>query len=184
MTDAASICPQQRGAVLPFQVSHVATWRVDDRDGHGKETCSYCGSLHPDAFMAAAEAGLQLTPTDKSYKVYVDLPRGDVGQPVVSGMGAVRSGGGWVTASEEHRALIERTWMKESADRAIANGEAILISAQTATNTEKFYFEHLSEDQKQRFVELLNAGTLKLAAPGYFYAAPFFIRFGPKSDAA
>lgn len=35
-------------------------------------TCSYCGSMSGDEFMAGLEAGtLQVGPTDKSYKVYV-----------------------------------------------------------------------------------------------------------------
>lgn len=38
----------------------------------------------------------------------------------------------------------------------------------------KFYFEHLSEGQKQRFVELLNEGKIKLNYPGYFYNKPYF----------
>lgn len=33
--------------------------------------CSYCGSLEPSEFMRRAEAGEELTPTDKNYKVYV-----------------------------------------------------------------------------------------------------------------
>lgn len=38
----------------------------------GPRACSYCGSLHPDDFMAAVRDGLaELGPTDKSYKVYV-----------------------------------------------------------------------------------------------------------------
>lgn len=40
-------------------------WRADG-------TCSYCGSLNPEALMARIEAGdIELVPTDKSYKVYV-----------------------------------------------------------------------------------------------------------------
>jgi len=38
----------------------------------------------------------------------------------------------------------------------------------------KFYFQHLSEDQKNRFVELLNQKRLKLNVPGHFYVLPFF----------
>ena len=38
----------------------------------GRTACSYCGSLHPDAFMEIARTGAQeLGPTDKNYKVYV-----------------------------------------------------------------------------------------------------------------
>lgn len=86
------------------------TWRADN-------TCSYCGSMNPDVFMQKAEAGVELGPTDKDYKVYVD------------GM----------------------------------NG--------------KFYFQHLSEEQMKKFVELLNAKTLKIGYPGHFYTTPFFIHY-------
>jgi hypothetical protein len=40
----------------------------------------------------------------------------------------------------------------------------------------KFYFQHLSGAQQQRFIELLNAGTIKLGYPGHFYVRPFFVR--------
>lgn len=39
----------------------------------------------------------------------------------------------------------------------------------------KFYFQHLSVDQRKRFVELHNAKTFKLAFPGHFYVLPFFM---------
>jgi hypothetical protein len=34
--------------------------------------CSYCGSLASEDFMAAVRDGVEVGPTDKSYKVYVD----------------------------------------------------------------------------------------------------------------
>jgi hypothetical protein len=40
----------------------------------------------------------------------------------------------------------------------------------------KFYFQHLNEDQKRRFVELLNESKLKLGMPGHFYRLPFSIQ--------
>ena len=39
----------------------------------------------------------------------------------------------------------------------------------------KFYFMHLSEDQKKKFVELLNANKINFSTPGKFYVLPFFI---------
>lgn len=38
-----------------------------------KRTCSYCGSLHPNDFIDAVTAGIEIGPTDKDYKVYVKL---------------------------------------------------------------------------------------------------------------
>ena len=57
-------CPQAPSGNHPFKITEPH-WR-DDR------TCSYCGSAHPDDFMAAVEAGKTLTPTDKDYKAYCD----------------------------------------------------------------------------------------------------------------
>jgi hypothetical protein len=39
-------------------------WREDG-------TCSYCGSMNPETMLEKAAAGVELIPTDKSYKVYV-----------------------------------------------------------------------------------------------------------------
>lgn len=39
----------------------------------------------------------------------------------------------------------------------------------------KFYFQHFSEDDEKKFVELLNAKKMKIGYPGYFYTLPFFI---------
>ena len=37
----------------------------------GKDTCSYCGSLHPNDFMTCCFNQETLCPADKNYKVYV-----------------------------------------------------------------------------------------------------------------
>jgi len=49
--------------------------RWDRRYGRkGPRSCSYCGSMHPDDFLAAARDGSgELGPTDKNYKVYVTI---------------------------------------------------------------------------------------------------------------
>lgn len=43
----------------------------------------------------------------------------------------------------------------------------------------KFYFQHLSEEQKKRFVELVNEKKIKIDSPGYFYVLPFFMCITP-----
>ena len=40
------------------------TWGEDN-------TCSYCGSLNPDEVFKRIEAGEEIIPTDKSYKIYI-----------------------------------------------------------------------------------------------------------------
>ena len=89
-------------------------WRLDN-------TCSYCGSVSGDVFMARLEASdIALGPTDKNYKVYVTNRGGpSIGQ--------------------------------------------------------KFYFMHLTEAQKIRFIELMNERKLCFDSPGGFYRMPFFV---------
>jgi len=41
-----------------------------NRDGY--LACNYCGSAHPDEVFKAIEAGQKITPTDKSYKIYIE----------------------------------------------------------------------------------------------------------------
>lgn len=42
-------------------------------------------------------------------------------------------------------------------------------------NDDKFYYQHLSDDQKKRLIELANAKKIKFSAPGYWYVRPFFV---------
>lgn len=93
-------------------------WRDDGR-------CSYCGSISPDVFLQAVARGDEVGPTDKNYKVYVALPRPDVG------------------------------------DRR--HSEA------------KFYFQHLSEEQRREFVGVVNQKKINVGYPGHFYVLPFFM---------
>ena len=39
----------------------------------------------------------------------------------------------------------------------------------------KFYFQHLSKEQKKRFIDLVNAKTIKIGMPGYFHVLPYFM---------
>ena len=44
----------------------------------------------------------------------------------------------------------------------------------------KFYFQHFTKEHMLKFIDLWNAGSLKLAYPGYFYVLPFFIHIEEK----
>ena len=98
--------------------------------------------------MARLEAGdVILTPTDKSYKVYVT----NTGcKPF---MRSSRTDDG-------SSGLDQSKWVWETGENPMP----------------KFYFQHLSEDQKNRFVELLNQKKLKFDHPGHFYREPYFIK--------
>lgn len=57
------VCP--RRDEVPHQITEPPDhWRDDN-------TCSYCGSLHPDIMMEQLEAGAEIGPTDKGYKAYL-----------------------------------------------------------------------------------------------------------------
>lgn len=57
-----SACPRRR------EIGQRADPKADDVEG---DRCTYCGSMSPDAFFAAIEAGAEIVGTDKNYKVYV-----------------------------------------------------------------------------------------------------------------
>ena len=86
-------------------------------------TCSFCSSLRPERFFEAVEAGAEVVPTDKNYKVYVRTP--------------------------------EREF--------------------------EFYFQHLDDAGQKRFIELYNAGKMRMGYPGAFYRLPFFAALNPST---
>lgn len=44
------------------------------------------------------------------------------------------------------------------------------------TEHRKFYFQHLSDDERSRFVQVLNERRINIGYPGHFYVLPFFVR--------
>lgn len=142
---------------------------------YGHKACSYCGSISPDELFAAIEAGAKLGPTDKSYKVYVDLPNPLVGQTVEIG-----SESGPTHDREGKRTRDDLT------DEEIKTGryERKMMGKASATVHAKFYFQHFSVDEQQRFIDLLNAKKINIGMPGHFYARPFFIAQPERKAAA
>jgi hypothetical protein len=114
-------------------------------------TCSFCGSLDPDVFMARLELrDVTLTPTDKNYKVYV---RNFCG------------------------AQFQQTFRAPDSPRGDDPTQWVWTTRQI--NTTKFYFQHLNAEQRKRFIELHNAELLRLDFPGHFYVPPFFCTLTP-----
>ena len=50
------------------------------------------------------------------------------------------------------------------------------VQPRPARTQGKFYFQHLSDDDRTRFIELYNAKRMKLGYPGYFYSRPYFCK--------
>lgn len=116
-------------------------------------TCSFCGSLDPAILFERIEAGTcQLGPTDKNYKVYVENHGG---------------------------APFKQTFRTCSPRECAAGPDACTHWTTRETNHAKFYFEHLSRAERERFVQLLNEKKLQIGYPGYFYRLPFFVTPAP-----
>jgi hypothetical protein len=160
--DAGFYCGRRGESAASSRLQGKDFWNT--RDGH--KACSYCGSMSPDELFAAIDAGHQLGPTDKSYKVYVDLPNPEAGQIVEIGSesGPTHNRDGKRTRPD----LTEAEIRSGHYDRKIMGNANATVHA-------KFYFQHLSVEQQQRFIDLLNAKKIKIGVPGYFYARPFFI---------
>lgn len=146
-----------------------AFWEAD-------RTCSYCGSAHPEDFLNAVADGFQVTPTDKNYKAYVDLPNRNPGAKRVMGAssGDPRPSDKWVAASTlTDEQLVEMGWSPNSGSHRYS---WFLIDEVGATRNAKFYFQHLSQAQRDQFIDLYNAQVMKLAYPHYFYTRPYFCK--------
>ncbi len=111
-------------------------------------TCSYCGSVDPDVLMARLEAGdVELGPTDKSYKVYL------------------KNNGG---------APFQQSYRDCPSDSKCTGPDDCTHWVTREAGNAKFYFQHLSDEQQKRFIELHNDRKLHIGYPGHFYARPFF----------
>ena len=111
-------------------------------------SCTYCGSLNPDEFMRRLEAGdIEIGTTNKNYKVYVHNLGGEPFKQTYRD--CPRGSAPHMPDECDH-------WVTREIEQT------------------KFYFQHLSQDQRERFVELLNAKSLRFAGGYGFSPLPFF----------
>lgn len=156
-------CPRQAEVDRTILNVPESGWREDG-------TCSYCGSIAPDALFSAIASGYTLGPTDKRYKVYVDRPNPLAGQPSIRAAANFRPSDDYVQVTEETLAA-----MRAISRMTIGVGTWVQVGVEPALRTDKFYFQHLSPDEQRRFVDLLNAGAIRIGPPGRFYVLPFFV---------
>ena len=109
-----------------------------DCDGH--KSCSYCGSLSPAELFAAIEAGHELGPTDKNYKVYVGLPNPKAGQVVEIGS---ESGPAFDRDGKPNK--LDLT----PAEKLLGRYRRPMHGTAGVTVTAKFYFQHLSPAEQR-----------------------------------
>ncbi len=121
--------------------------REDDTGKDG--CCTYCGSLLPELFIQRLEQkDVILEPTDKNYKVYVKNKGGE---------------------------KFKQTYRTDEKPFVSYDSEDHQWVTRELEET-KFYFQHLSEDQRKRFIELMNDKNIIIDTPGYFYKMPFFMK--------
>lgn len=82
---------------------------------------------------------------------------------------------GWVVepTDKSYKAYLRQVLAME--ERTAEPGEPL---PPIACGRSKFYYQHLSEEQRQHFVDLYNDNTMRLGLPGYFYQMPFFMTVG------
>jgi hypothetical protein len=172
----AMVCPRRSESGAMFRLPKNDEWRIEPGGGR---TCSYCGSIHPDEFFAAVAAGARIGPTDKDYKAYVDLPDARAGEPcVLSSANFKQEAAGWTEVTAENIGTLPL----DDYQRTNYLGHWVKVEPRPALRHAKFYFQHLSEADQQRFIDHLNAKTMNIGMPGYFYSRPFFI--APPESAA
>lgn len=162
----------------PRRLEAPGRWRGDDGVDRWQDreslvagigpSCSYCGSLAPDKFMELVEQGWWVDPTDKSYKAYLAEPlTGDqVAEARDRWMATDFVGRVRLAACADHADNVELAIEHEWQQMPAASGHGSVRA--------KFYYQHLSSDQMDRFIELVNAKQMKVGPPSCFYVLPFF----------
>ena len=170
----------------PRRMSDFGPWeRKEGLDeytkGHGlvgqHRGCNFCGSMHPDDFMQAVRDGLEIGPTDKSYKLYVKgipYPEPDALRIVSSSTGP---GQGLTAYKDLSRAEKKAVRVEYKGRRRYPEdykeGYYHLIPW-GPTVEGKFYTAHLSQEQGWEFDGLWREHKINWGYPGAPYR-PLYI---------
>lgn len=152
-TDERHSCPR-RVEVGREQQENEDTWVTGHglvgRQAEAERSCSFCGCLNPDTFMQWLRDGAEIGPTDKDYKAYITCPYPDP------------------------RAGETKTYVAYTKD----DGTEV-TGTSTYGTTAKFYFQHLSVEQRHEFIQLYNDKRMNVGYPGHFYVLPYFCKATP-----
>jgi hypothetical protein len=171
------------------------TWRSRGDAYAIDPTCSYCGSIQPEALFAAIEAGAEIGPTDKNYKVYVAIanPTPDAIRVTGGSFGPEPlaapsvAPGSWTKRESEMTAEERATALRCGWDvdrREPGSDPWIIFGPAGPKRHGKFYFQHLDEAGQRRFIDVVNAKVINFGYPGYLYSLPFFMRRATPAEAA
>ena len=160
-------CPRREETPFNRTDPNEDRWQSDG-------TCNYCGSMNPDDFFKAIEAGAEIGPTDKNYKVYVSVPNPLAGKPACYTT-STHPRDGFILLTEELADTI--TW-ETPEDRASYVGRYVKLGgAHSNIKQFKFYFQHLDQAGMDRYIALHNDRKIKYGYPGQLYVKPFFASF-------
>lgn len=172
------LCPRRAEHGTMFKLPDTDLWQVR-RPGLPR-TCSFCGSVHPEDFLKLAAEGAKLTPTDKAYKVYIDVPEPSPNeQEIYSSSDSEDSPGIGYTHKDkltpEQKAIYDRRF--PDTEGHVWQPAWVKFEKRHAVEHMKHYFQHLamSDEHRQKFVELLNEKKLSIGVPGHFYVLPYFV---------
>ena len=158
------VCPRRTESSIGLSPQFARDNDYDSSD----DSCQYCGALNPDTFMRRLEAGdVRLGSTDKNYKVYVE---NDGGEPFKQ---TYRD----CPRDKEMTNAAGNKYMKSSCEGPVTCTHWVTL----ATDSTKFYFQHLSEAQQERFTALLNEKRIKFLGNIGFYVLPFFCSVKPEN---
>ena len=178
-TEQRHTCPRRHESGMtdpnsPFAGSGTGldTWTT----GHGLigqesigPSCSYCGSLHPNRFMELAREGWEVGPTDKNYKAYLCKP--------LTASEEAQQKADWIQHDAVARAVREVGERDGKAPEQIAadlDEQWGKLPRFSRGPEAKFYYPHLSAEQRDEFITLHNEGRMKISYPGHLYVLPFF----------
>lgn len=167
----------QQSQTCPRRMQEFGPWpREEGQDawmsGAVGPSCSFCGSLHPDRFMELVREGWIVGPTDKGYKAYLMPPATDEEK--------AQHKERWLagfTTDEVRRAAEEQGETPEQYRAELQTVYERQVAPLNGSDKQvKFYYQHLSEEQRGEFIDLHNNGRMMLGSPGHFYQPPFFTR--------
>ena len=168
MAEVEFKCPRRSESHFGSSVQFARDNDYDPSD----DTCRYCGSLSADTFISRLEAGdVTLGSTDKNYKVYVKN----------SGGAQFKQSYRDCPKDKEMTGAAGNKYFISSCDQG---PDACDHWVTRDTDSTKFYFQHLSQDQRTLFIKLLNEDKIKFSGGFRFYVLPFFIQLKSEGESS
>lgn len=160
-------CPRRMSEIGPWERTEgLDEYRADHGMVGQPCGCTFCGSMPPGDFLDAVRAGAEIGPTDKSYKLYIDLPNPTPDKLYVLG------------TSYQSQPMRDETWVawdEMTAEQRAVAADYLRGDMHRPTHLKfgprpqlnaKFYTPHLSPQQSAEFWQLWQSGQVNWGYPG------------------